>query len=86
MLSQLAGQLGGADKLGEQYAIDRSFKTNIYPADWNGQGKKAGPIRNKKMAENADALIAFWDGKSSGTKHMIDTARIMGLKVRVINY
>lgn len=38
------------------------------------------------MAQNADALVAFWDGKSRGTKHMIDLADKYGLKVRVIKY
>jgi hypothetical protein len=38
------------------------------------------------MADNADGLIAFWDGKSKGTKHMIDIATKGGLKVRVISY
>lgn len=48
--------------------------------------KKAGPVRNVQMANYADALIAFWDGKSKGTKHMIDTAKKLGLKVAVKRY
>lgn len=46
--------------------------------------KLAGHARNKQMAEYADALIAFWDGKSTGTKDMIDQAREKGLKVAVV--
>lgn len=38
------------------------------------------------MAEVADALIAFWDGESHGTKHMIDIMNNKNLKVRVIRY
>lgn len=38
------------------------------------------------MAEIADALIAFWDGSSKGTKHMIDIAKNKNLLVRVIEY
>jgi len=38
------------------------------------------------MSNNADGLIAFWNGKSKGTKHMIDIATKDGLKVRVIRY
>jgi len=49
-------------------------------------GNAAGPIRNKQMAEYADALVAVWDGKSRGTKNMIDTAISMGLDVKVLNY
>jgi len=36
------------------------------------------------MAEYADALVAFWDGKSKGTKNMIETARKLGLKTEVV--
>ena len=46
-------------------------KKYIY-LDWNKHGKAAGPIRNRQMAEYADCLIAVWDGKSRGTKNMID--------------
>lgn len=46
----------------------------------------AGKERNIKMAKNADCLIAFWDGKSRGTEHMIDVARQKNLKVRIIKY
>ena len=49
--------------------------------DWAKFGKAAGPIRNKTMAENGDALIAVWDGTSRGTKSMIDLAQKLGLKV-----
>jgi hypothetical protein len=54
-----------------------------FPADWDRYGKAAGYIRNETMAANAEALIALWDGRSPGTKHMIDIARKKGLKVYV---
>jgi len=38
------------------------------------------------MAQYADGLIAFWDGKSRGTKHMIDLAERADIEVRVFNY
>jgi hypothetical protein len=38
------------------------------------------------MANYSDTLIAFWDGKSKGTKHMIETAREKGLSVNVCRY
>lgn len=78
-------QVYGADGLGEYLADLFKIKVTPFPADWS-LGKKAGIIRNKQMAEYADALIAFWDGKSRGTKNMIETAKKDGLKVRVIKY
>lgn len=82
----VSGAARGADSLGEKYAQEHSYIIKKYPADWNTHGKAAGPIRNAQMANSADALIAFWDGKSHGTKSMINIARSKGLFVRVINY
>jgi hypothetical protein len=48
--------------------------------------KYADPIRNEEMAEVSDALIAFWDGKSRGTRSMIEIARRKGLQVAVVRY
>ena len=76
----------GADALGEHDAQARGYETEIYPADWKTNGRAAGPIRNAQMATVADALIAFWDGKSRGTKNMIDTATKRGLQVAVVRY
>ena len=76
----------GADRLGERYAKERGYKVIYFPADWDIDGRSAGFKRNVKMAEYADALVAFWDGKSSGTKHMIETAQGKGLDVRVKRY
>lgn len=84
--SVVCGCARGADKLGEQWATEQGITVIRFPADWDLYGKAAGPIRNTLMAENADALIAFWDGQSSGTKHMISVARAKKLKVMVYNY
>jgi len=81
----ISGRAKGADSLGEQYAIEHKLYLLLFPADWDKYGNKAGYIRNVEMAERADALVAFWDGTSKGTKHMIDIANTKGLKVRVIN-
>lgn len=79
----VSGGARGADDLGERYARWRGLSLQVYPADWKTLGKRAGPIRNEQMAENADALIALWDGDSPGTRHMIETARTRGLLVHV---
>ena len=82
----VSGHASGADSLGERYAQERGFQLETYPADWKAHGRAAGPIRNAKMARVAHALIAFWDGKSRGTKNMIDTARKHNLQVAVVRY
>lgn len=82
----ISGNAPGADRTGERYAQERGFKIKRMPADWKKYGKAAGPIRNREMAEQADALIAFWDGSSRGTANMIESARHRNLIVNVINY
>src|SRR6056297_2533768 len=80
----VSGTARGADQIGERYAKERGYKLTRFPADWDKHGKSAGVIRNKEMAEYADALIAFWDGKSSGTRHMLQTAHSKRLKYKIV--
>ena len=68
----VSGCAKGADTLGEQYAVENGIPLKYFRADWDTYGRAAGPIRNQQMAEYADVLIAVWDGKSKGTKNMID--------------
>lgn len=79
----ISGGANGVDALGEKYSEEMNLNLKIFNADWATHGRAAGPIRNRKMAENADALIAIWDGKSRGTKNMIETAQKKGLLVYV---
>ena len=68
----------------------KEYKIAEFPPDWNKYGKRAGYIRNAEMARYASeengALIAFWDTKSKGTKHMIDLAKEKNLAVRIVKY
>lgn len=80
----VSGTANGVDKLGEKYAEEFGLPIHPFPADWKKYGKSAGYVRNEEMANNAEALVAFWDGKSRGTKHMIDIARRKKLKVIIV--
>ena len=82
----VSGAARGADILGEKYARERGYRITQSPANWDKYGKSAGYIRNEEMAKYADALIAFWDGKSKGTEHMINLAKQYNLKVKVYKY
>ena len=82
----VSGGANGADKLGERYAREKHYICKIFEADWDRDGKAAGYIRNEQMAKYADYLIAFWDGKSKGTKHMIDIATANKLGTRIIKF
>jgi len=82
----VSGCARGADRLGERYANKHDIPITKFPADWDKWGKSAGYRRNAEMASYADSLIAFWDGVSKGTSHMIDLANSKKLDVNVIKY
>jgi len=68
----ISGCATGIDTLGEQWARASGIPIIEMPANWNRDGKKAGPIRNRDMALIADAAVIIWDGESTGTRNMID--------------
>ncbi len=88
----ISGTAKGADVLGEQFAYTYEYDVIRFPADWDKFGEEAGYIRNEEMVKfactdgNYGVLIAFWDGKSKGTKHMIDLAKKYKLEVHVVNF
>jgi len=85
----ISGMASGVDQNGEFYAQEKGIKLTRIPAEWMVHGKRAGYIRNEKMAEYAGAtdklggLILIWDGESRGSMHMRDIAIRMGLRVFV---
>lgn len=78
----VCGLAKGVDSSGE-YAAKYELHVPIayFPADWKKHGKAAGAIRNREMAEYAEALILVWDGTSKGSANMLRTARKLGLKI-----
>ncbi len=79
----VSGTAKGADTMGAAWARRNRIAVVEFPADWEQHGKRAGYLRNVQMAEFATALVAFWDGKSPGTKHMIEIAQGMRRLVEV---
>jgi hypothetical protein len=82
----VSGKARGADQLGERYAKLRGYAVQEHHADWDGQGKSAGYRRNEEMAKNSDASVVFWDGKSVGSKHMVDLTKTYGNPIKVVSY
>lgn len=82
----VCGMCRGADMLGYSYAKAVLLPIKEFPANWDANGKAAGYIRNEQMARYADAALIFWDGRSKGTKHMIDLSNRYGLKTVIIKY
>lgn len=75
----ISGGAMGADTIGEELANRCNLKFELYLPDWESHGNMAGFARNKTMAETVDEAIIFWNGKSSGTKHMVNELRMNGI-------
>lgn len=67
----ICGMAKGPDLFGKEWAESRNIPVKEFPAHWEQWPHKAGFMRNLVMADYADELIAFWDGKSPGTRHMV---------------
>ena len=80
----LAGDAKGVDECVRRYAELRQFNLRIFEANWDKYQRSAGPIRNKLMIDEADTLVAFWDGKSRGTKNCIRCATDKGIPVLIM--
>lgn len=76
----VCGGARGVDELGRKWA-ENKVPVKLFAANWNVFGKRAGYIRNVEMADYAEALILLWDGRSKGSKHMLDIADKKGLKI-----
>ena len=70
----VVGDAKGVDQYAITFLEKFGFAHDVFIADWDAYGKAAGPIRNAQMVEQANVLLAFWDGKSRGTRDAIDQA------------
>lgn len=82
----ISGMAKGADTLGIRYAEEHQLTMVLYPANWKNYPRMAGILRNMNMLVTATHLVALWDGKSHGTKHMIEIAKEKGIPVWIYKY
>ena len=82
----VSGGASGADTLAEWYAKDRDLPITVIKPDWDRYGKVAGFVRNTLIVRDCDKVVAFWDGKSKGTKYTIDTAKSYGKPVYIVMF
>ena len=80
----ITGGARGADQLGYRWAWKHQVRHQLFRAEWEHFGKSAGMRRNHQMAQAGDVLVAFWDGQSPGTAHMVQCMRQLGKPVVVI--
>ena len=83
-LEILSGGARGTDALAARFAREHGLALRIIEADWERLGRVAGPVRNSRLVQEAEVLVAFWDGRSRGTRDSIAKARRAGKRVLVL--
>ena len=84
-LTIVSGGAPGADRLAAEYAERKGVPLVLFRADWAAHGRRAGAIRNRRIVDNADALVAFWDELSPGTKISLEMAVDKGIPATVVS-
>lgn len=82
----ISGMADGADTLAIRFADEFELTKILFPANWKLHHRMAGFLRNEDMMEIATHLVAFWDGKSKGTLHIIELAQTKGIPYKVFMY
>ena len=80
----VSGGASGVDSVAEEYAEKKRIKMTVFLPEYRLYGRAAPIVRNKKIVDYADKVIAFWDGSSKGTKSVIDYAKKTGKPCEVI--
>ncbi|MBE6681084.1 MAG: DUF2493 domain-containing protein [Ruminococcaceae bacterium] len=80
----VSGGAKGVDTLAREYAVKNNMVLTEFLPEYAKYGRAAPLRRNIQIIEYADEVLAFWNGKSKGTKHVIDSCKKLGKKVTVI--
>lgn len=81
----ISGGARGADTLAREYAQENNIKLTEFLPEYNLYRRGAPLKRNIRIIENADIVVALWDGHSRGTKHVIDNCVSRNIEVKVYN-
>ena len=79
----VSGGARGIDACAREYAISHGLKLTEFLPEYEKYGKAAPLKRNEQIAAYADEIVAFWDGKSRGTKNVIEVGRSSGTQEKV---
>ena len=80
----ISGGARGVDSSAREYALAQGIRLREFLPEYGRYGRGAPLRRNITIIENADLVLAFWDGKSRGTKYVIDQCGKRGIPIRVI--
>lgn len=71
----VSGGAAGVDTIADQMSVQLQCRFLRIPAQWAKYGRAAGHKRNPDIIEEAEHVLAFWNGASSGTKGGIKLAQ-----------
>lgn len=80
----ISGGAQGTDTLAKHYSFQNKIEFLEFPPDYKKYGNKAKHIRDRKIVEHCDRVIAFWDGNCDGTKYTMNYARQQDKSVTII--
>ena len=81
----VSGGAKGADSLAAKFAQEHDIELIVKKAEWDKYGRAAGPMRNKLIIQEADAVVAFPSAQSKGTLNSINLARKLGKRIEILN-
>lgn len=81
----VSGGARGIDQCAREYAVAHGIKLTEFLPEYDKFGRSAPLKRNITIIQNSDMVLAFWDGKSHGTKFVIDKCGEMGREINIIN-
>jgi len=79
----VSGGAKGIDTCAKDYALQHGLKLTEFMPEYEKYGRGAPLRRNITIIEYADLVLAFWDGKSRGTKYVIDNCKKRNIPVAV---
>lgn len=79
----VSGGARGVDTSAKEYALSHNIKLTEFLPEYSKYGRQGPLKRNITIIEYSDVVLAFWDGKSSGTKYVIENCKKRNIPVRV---
>lgn len=78
----ISGGARGVDRVAADAAHKRNLDVREFLPDWERYGRYMAPkVRNQQIADEADLVVAFWNGESTGTLDVTDRATQQGKRV-----
>ena len=80
----VSGGARGVDSIAAEYANQNGIKLTEFLPEYTKYGKAAPLIRNRQIVDYTDKILVFWDGKSKGTKFVIDNCKKIGKDIEIV--